>query len=243
MPSILASLPPAPKIAVLKPGGLGDFLATTPALRSLKAARPDARITLIARHDLVAFCRRYAYLERVVACPPFPGVADGPAESPAARAALAAIGMNTAAILGLAWLSAEGLLAAPPETIGVVLAVSAGANFVFLNLVAAISVAVLVNGLQSLNRKALAVTQALRDERADLLRTREKLREEIAVRRASEQALRQSLIMAQGNAAIFFTRPIALTFMLASMALFLLPVFRFVWGRFRGGASKPVEAT
>ena len=58
-----------------------------------------------------------------------------------------------------------------------------------------------------------------------------------------EQALRQSLIMAQGNAAIFFTRPIALTFMLASMALFLLPVFRFVWGRFRGGASKPVEAT
>ncbi len=108
------------------------------------------------------------------------------------RAALAAIGMNTAAILGLAWLSAEGLLAAPNETIGVVLAVSAGANFVFLNLVAAISVAVLVNGLQSLNRKALAVTQALRDERADLLRTREKLREEIAVRRASEQALRQS---------------------------------------------------
>lgn len=91
MPSILASLPPAPKIAVLKPGGLGDFLATTPALRSLKAARPDARITLIARHDLVAFCRRYAYLERVVACPPFPGVADGPAESPAARAALAAL--------------------------------------------------------------------------------------------------------------------------------------------------------
>ena len=58
-----------------------------------------------------------------------------------------------------------------------------------------------------------------------------------------EQALRQSLIMAQGNAAIFFTRPIALTFMLASLALFLLPVFRFVWGRFRGGASKPVEAT
>ncbi len=108
------------------------------------------------------------------------------------RAALAAIGMNTLAILGLAWLSAEGLLAAPAETIGAVLAVSAGANFVFLNLVAAISVAVLVNGLQSLNRKALAVTEALKSERADLLRTREKLREEIAVRRASEQALRQS---------------------------------------------------
>ena len=58
-----------------------------------------------------------------------------------------------------------------------------------------------------------------------------------------EQALRQSLIMAQGDVSIFFTRPISLTFMLASAALFLLPIFRFIWGRFRGGASKPVEAT
>lgn len=108
------------------------------------------------------------------------------------RAALIAIGMNTAAILALAWLSMQGLLAAPPEEIGPVLAVSAGANFVFLNFVAAISVAVLVNGLQAMNLRTLAATQALKDERADLLRTREKLREEIAVRRASEQALRES---------------------------------------------------
>ena len=58
-----------------------------------------------------------------------------------------------------------------------------------------------------------------------------------------EQALRQSLIMAKGSVAIFFTRPISLTFMVASAALFLLPVLRFLWGRFRGGASRPVEAT
>jgi putative tricarboxylic transport membrane protein len=42
----------------------------------------------------------------------------------------------------------------------------------------------------------------------------------------TEQALRQSLIMGQGSAAIFVTRPIALTFILASVVLLLLPLFR-----------------
>jgi putative tricarboxylic transport membrane protein len=42
----------------------------------------------------------------------------------------------------------------------------------------------------------------------------------------TEQALRQSLIMGQGSAAIFITRPIALTFILASVALLVLPLFR-----------------
>ncbi|MDR7521185.1 MAG: tripartite tricarboxylate transporter permease [Armatimonadota bacterium] len=42
----------------------------------------------------------------------------------------------------------------------------------------------------------------------------------------TEQALRQSLIMGQGSPAIFFTRPIALLFILASVVLFLLPAYR-----------------
>ena len=44
----------------------------------------------------------------------------------------------------------------------------------------------------------------------------------------TEQALRQSLIMGQGSIAIFVTRPITLTFILAAVALFLLPLFRTV---------------
>ncbi len=58
-------------------------------------------------------------------------------------------------------------------------AVTAGANFLFLNAVLAVFVAVLVNGVQTLNKKSEAATNAYREERADLLRTREKLKQEI----------------------------------------------------------------
>ena len=58
----------------------------------------------------------------------------------------------------------------------------------------------------------------------------------------TEQALRQSLIMGQGSPAIFFTRPITLGFVLASLALFLLPAFRAYRGRRRAPVPRPVEA-
>jgi PAS domain S-box-containing protein len=108
------------------------------------------------------------------------------------REALIATLLNAVAIVVLAWLSSQGYVASPPESISPERAVAAGANFIFLNTVAAISVAVLVNGLQALNKKTEAATNAYRDERADLLRTREKLKQEIVVRMNSERALRQS---------------------------------------------------
>jgi len=108
------------------------------------------------------------------------------------RAALFAILLNAAALIILGWLSSLGHVGSSSESISVVRAVAAGANFLFLNAVSAISVAVLVNGLQALNQKTIAVTNALKDERADLLRTREKLKQEILVRINSEQALRRS---------------------------------------------------
>jgi TctA family transporter len=58
----------------------------------------------------------------------------------------------------------------------------------------------------------------------------------------TEQALRQSLIMSQGSGAIFFNRPIALTFVLAAAFLFLLPAFRGFWSRRRGRIPQPMEA-
>jgi ADP-heptose:LPS heptosyltransferase len=76
--SFLGQLGNRPKIAILKPGGLGDFLAITPALRALRQALPLAHTTLIARPGMETFCRRYTMLDDVVACPPFPGVNAGP---------------------------------------------------------------------------------------------------------------------------------------------------------------------
>jgi putative tricarboxylic transport membrane protein len=57
----------------------------------------------------------------------------------------------------------------------------------------------------------------------------------------TEQALRQSLIMGQGSAAIFVTRPIALTFILASVFLLLLPLFRSFRRRPRVPAPAPAS--
>jgi putative tricarboxylic transport membrane protein len=55
----------------------------------------------------------------------------------------------------------------------------------------------------------------------------------------TEQALRQSLIMGQGSAAIFLTRPIALAFILATVFLFSLPAIRAF--RRRGRPPQPAE--
>jgi putative tricarboxylic transport membrane protein len=57
----------------------------------------------------------------------------------------------------------------------------------------------------------------------------------------TEQALRQSLIMGQGSVLIFFTRPIAVGFVLAAVALFLLPALRAMRTR-RARISRPAEA-
>lgn len=54
----------------------------------------------------------------------------------------------------------------------------------------------------------------------------------------TEQALRQSLIMFQGNPGVFLSRPIALIFMLAGVALFALPAIRSRRKR-RGGGPEP----
>ena len=69
--------------------------------------------------------------------------------------------------------------------------VTSGINFLFLNLVSSASVAALVNGLQTLNRKTERAAADLQAEREALILTKEKLKREIAVRRESEKALQQ----------------------------------------------------
>ncbi len=108
------------------------------------------------------------------------------------RAAQIAILLNATALFVLWWLSSQGMVSSPSESFGTSRALTAWVNFLFLNSVSAVSVAVLVDGLQSLNQKAIAATSALKEEREDLLRTREDLKEEIVVRIHSETALHQS---------------------------------------------------
>jgi len=108
------------------------------------------------------------------------------------KAALFAIFLNACA-LGILWyFKLPEYSSNPHDSITVLRAVAAWANFLFLNAVSAISVAVLVNGLQSLNLKIVTATKTLKDERADLIRIREKLKEEIIDRKRSEKALYQS---------------------------------------------------
>lgn len=72
------------------------------------------------------------------------------------------------------------------------MAVLAGANFILLNAVVAISVAVLVRGLQSITRKEKAAAEGLIQEREQLLLAREKLKNEVEHRKETEEALRKN---------------------------------------------------
>ena len=71
-------------------------------------------------------------------------------------------------------------------------AVVAGLNFMFLNAVAAISVAVLVRGLQSVSRRQQETLAALKQERSDLIQARETLKAEVAERVRAERSLGES---------------------------------------------------
>ena len=87
------------------------------------------------------------------------------------KAALVAVGLNALTLLVFGQMAGAGGLLSDT------LLISAGANFIFLNASAAIAVAVLVNGMESLNRKILQTTAALQSEREELIKTREELRQ------------------------------------------------------------------
>ncbi len=102
------------------------------------------------------------------------------------KAALAATLLNAVVLLAMAWLTDHD------AGVSTARLVTAWANFIFLNALAAIAVSVLVNGLQTLNRRTRQATADLEEERVALLKTREDLKEEIRVRKKSEKALRDS---------------------------------------------------
>lgn len=76
-PGLLWRLPAPPrKVALLRASRIGDFLCAVPAFRALRAALPEAEIAIITLPLLCELALRSPYLDRVIAFPGFPGIAE-----------------------------------------------------------------------------------------------------------------------------------------------------------------------
>ena len=120
------------------------------------------------------------------------------------KAALAAMILNGLTLWALAWFLGTN------DVISSTRAVTAGINFIFLNAASAIAVAVLVNGLESLNQRTLQTAAALELEREELLKTREELRQ-------SEQKYR---LLAENISDVIWTMDLDFHFTYVSPAVF-----------------------
>ena len=75
------AVPGVARIAVLRAGGLGDLVLSLPALEALRAAYPDAEITLLGRPWHAEFLRgRPSPVDAVVVVPVATGVREEPGE-------------------------------------------------------------------------------------------------------------------------------------------------------------------
>ena len=75
----LLNLPAAPRLVVVRAlPGLGDFLCSVPALRSLRGAFPRAHITLVGLPLVQGLARRFsAYIDTLLPFPGYPGIPEG----------------------------------------------------------------------------------------------------------------------------------------------------------------------
>jgi len=107
--------------------------------------------------------------------------------------AVVAVLFNAFTLAVLGYLFANGPLAgSQPFFATIPRALAAGASFVLLNAVSAVSVAVMVRGLHRTTSKQAELTAALYRERADLIAARRELRAENEESKSSEKALRES---------------------------------------------------
>ena len=77
LPGLLSRLTQPPrKVVLLRASRIGDFICATPAFRALRLALPDAEITMITLPMLRDLVLRSPHLDRFVAFPGFPGIAE-----------------------------------------------------------------------------------------------------------------------------------------------------------------------
>ncbi len=108
------------------------------------------------------------------------------------RAALAATFLNAVAVTVIGFLAYRGAFSGHGLDISMGRAIVAATNFTILNAVSAVSVAALLNRLQIVNTRMLKATADLESERAALLKTKDKLKQENTIRKESEKSLQQS---------------------------------------------------
>ncbi len=76
-PGLLSRLTEMPRqVALLRASRIGDFVCATPAFRALRRALPEAEITMITLPMLRDLAMRSPHLDRFVAFPGFPGIAE-----------------------------------------------------------------------------------------------------------------------------------------------------------------------
>ena len=77
LPGLLSRLSQPPrKVALLRASRIGDFICATPAFRALRFALPGAEITMITLPMLRDLVLRSPHLDRFIAFPGFPGIAE-----------------------------------------------------------------------------------------------------------------------------------------------------------------------
>ncbi len=109
------------------------------------------------------------------------------------RGAIAAFCINVVSMATIGWLLQQGLLG--PDLAffkSVKHALVAGVNYLLLNAIAAVSVAVLLGGLQAKAEQEEKTAKALEKEQQELIAAQQILQQEVETRKKTESALRES---------------------------------------------------
>ncbi|MBW2575601.1 MAG: PAS domain S-box protein [Deltaproteobacteria bacterium] len=109
------------------------------------------------------------------------------------KAAIIALIVNALTLTIIGWIINAGLFGqAFPFFNSVEAMITAGVNFMLLNTIAAMSVAVLVKGLISAHQKDKDLTNTLKREQSNLIEVKNELELEVEERKRAEKALRKS---------------------------------------------------